>query len=79
MPSVTQKFKNEPFDKMLRRFRNQCERAGIVKRCRDLQYYEKPNVTRNEKNQQLKRRKKNDALKQAKLESRRRQNRSNSR
>ena len=55
MPQVTQKFKNEPFDKMLRRFRNQVERAGIVKRCRELQYFEKPSALKNQKNQSLKR------------------------
>jgi len=77
MPKVTQKFKNEPFDKMLRRFRNQVERAGIIKRCRELEYYEKPNVTRNIANQALKRKKKVNLLKAEKLESLRKRNRSN--
>lgn len=75
MPKVTQKFKNEPFDKMLRRFRNQCERAGIVKRCRDLEYYEKPSSIKNRNNQSLKRKKKKDLLKSQRLDSIRRQNR----
>jgi small subunit ribosomal protein S21 len=75
MPKVTQKFKNEPFDKMLRRFRNQCERAGIVKRCRDLEYFEKPSSIKNRNNQSLKRRKKKDLLKAQRLDSIRRQNR----
>lgn len=75
MPKVTQKFKNEPFDKMLRRFRNQCERAGIVKRCRDLEYFEKPSSIKNRNNQSLKRKKKKDLLKAQRLESIRRQNR----
>tara|TARA_R100000951_G_scaffold115571_2_gene124094 strand:- start:2000 stop:2236 length:237 start_codon:yes stop_codon:yes gene_type:complete len=75
MPQVTQKFKNEPFDKMLRRFRNQVERAGIVKRCRDLQYFEKPSAIKNQKNQSLKRKKKNDLRKQQSIESSRRRNR----
>lgn len=77
MPKVTQKFKNEPFDKMLRRFRNQVERAGIIKRCRELEYYEKPNVKRNIANQALKRKKKVNLLKAEKLESLRKRNRSN--
>lgn len=77
MPKVTQKFKNEPFDKMLRRFRNQVERAGIIKRCRELEYYEKPNVARNIANQALKRKKKVNLLKAEKLESLRKRNRSN--
>jgi len=75
MPKVTQKFKNEPFDKMLRRFRNQCERAGIVKRCRDLEYFEKPSSIKNRDNQSLKRKKKKDLLKAKRLDSIRRQNR----
>ena len=45
---------------MLRRFKKQCERAGIVQEVRDRQYYEKPNTTRNQKNQDIKRRKKLD-------------------
>ena len=54
MPRVSPKYKQEPFDKMLRRFKNQCERAGIVKTVREKQYYEKPNFIRNQKNQALK-------------------------
>ena len=53
MPRVSPKYKQEPFDKMLRRFKNQCERAGIVKTVREKQYYEKPNFIRNQKNQDL--------------------------
>ena len=75
MPQVKQKFKNEPLDKMLRRFRNQCERAGIVKRCRDLEYFEKPSSIKNRKNQSLKRKRKKDLLKAQRLDSIRRQNR----
>ena len=75
MPQVTQKYNKEPFDKMLRRFRNQVERAGIVKRCRDLQYFEKPSAIKNQKNQSRKRRRKKDLLKQQALESSRRRNR----
>ena len=48
----------EPFDRMLRRFKKECDRAGIVQECRDRKYHEKPNDTRNQKNQDLKRRKK---------------------
>ena len=73
MPKVSPKYKQEPFDKMLRRFKNQCERAGIVKRVRELEFYEKPNVKRNQRNQALKRTKKNNLFKQERLEARRRQ------
>lgn len=75
MPSVKQKFKNEPFDKMLRRFRNQCERAGIVKRCRDLQYYESPSDVKNQRNQALKRKRIKDRLKAERQQAVTRQNR----
>ena len=61
-PRISPKNRNvEPFDRMLRRFKKACERKGIVQECRDRQYYIKPNVIKNEKNQQLKRRKKLDA------------------
>ena len=73
MPMVRPKYKQESFDKMLRRFKNQCERAGIVKRVRELEFYEKPNVKRNQRNQALKRTKKNNLFKQERLEARRRQ------
>ena len=73
MPMVRPKYKQEPFDKMLRRFKNQCERAGIVKRVRELEFYEKPNVKRNQRNQALKRTKKNNLFKQERLEAKRRQ------
>ena len=73
MPRVSPKYKQESFDKMLRRFKNQCERAGIVKRVRELEFYEKPNVKRNQRNQALKRTKKNNLFKQERLEARRRQ------
>lgn len=63
-PRINPKNRNvEPFDRMLRRFKKACERKGIVQECRDRQYYIKPNVIKNEKNQQLKRRKKLDAEK----------------
>lgn len=75
MPQVKPNYKQEPFDKMLRRFKNQCERAGIVKRVRELEFYEKPNAKRNQKNQALKRTKKNNIFKQEKLEAKRRQGR----
>ena len=50
----------EGFDSMLRRFRKACDKKGIVKECRDRKYHEKPNDTRNQKNQELKRKKKLD-------------------
>lgn len=58
-PRIDRKTKHvEPFDRMLRRFKKECDRAGIVQECRDRKYHEKPNDTKNQKNQDLKRRKK---------------------
>jgi len=73
MSKVTSRFKDESFDKILRRFKNQCERAGIVKRVRELEHYEKPNFKRNQKKQELKRTKKNNLLRADKMEMRRKQ------
>ena len=71
MPQVTPKYRQEPFDKMLRRFRNQCERAGIVKAVRDKEFYEKPNQKKHKKNQDIARRKKLNAKRDALAQSRR--------
>lgn len=61
-PRINPKTRNvEPFDRMLRRFKKACDRKGIVKECRDRQYYEKPNDTRNQRNQDIKRQKKLNA------------------
>ena len=73
MPKVTPRYKQEPFDKMLRRFGNQCERAGIVKRVREKEYYVKPNEKKHRKNQELIRTRKNEARKAAAAEMRRKQ------
>jgi small subunit ribosomal protein S21 len=73
MPKVSPRFKDESFDRLLRRFKNQCERAGIVKRVRELEHYEKPNFKRNQKNQELKRTKKNNLRKAERMEMQRKQ------
>lgn len=58
-PRINPKNRNvEPFDRMLRRFKKSCERAGIVQEVRQREYFEKPASKRNERNQQIKRRKK---------------------
>jgi small subunit ribosomal protein S21 len=70
MPSITPR-KNpktnnvEPFDRMLRRFKKSCERAGIVQEVREREYFEKPASIRNQKNQDIKRRKKLQAKRDA--------------
>ena len=73
MPQVTPKYKQEGFDKMLRRFRNQCERAVIVKTVREKEYYVKPNQKKHKKNQEMKRTRENAIRKEKQAEMRRKQ------
>lgn len=40
---------NEPFDVALRRFKRACEKAGILTRLRQLEFYEKPTSRRKRK------------------------------
>lgn len=40
---------NEPFDVALRRFKRACEKAGILTRLRQLEFYEKPTSKRKRK------------------------------
>jgi small subunit ribosomal protein S21 len=61
----------EPFDKMLRRFKNKSERAGIVKAVKDKEFFEKPSTKKNRKNQELKRTKLNNKRKQQQADERR--------
>jgi len=71
-PRIHPKSKNvEPFDRMLRRFKKACDRKGIVKECRDREYFEKPAMKRNQRNQAIKRKKKL-ALRKAEMNSYRR-------
>ena len=69
--TVTPRFKNEPFDKMLRRFRNKVERAGIIKDYKKHEVFIKPSEHKNRKNQELKRTKLNNIRKAKQQEERR--------
>ena len=40
---------NEPFENALRRFKKQCEKAGILSELRKRQHYEKPSVKKKKK------------------------------
>ena len=65
-PRINPKTKNvESFDRMLRRFKKACDRKGIVKECRDREYFEKPASKRNQRNQEIKRQKKLNAKRAA--------------
>jgi|TARA_R110000823_G_scaffold213047_2_gene343035 small subunit ribosomal protein S21 len=64
--TVTPRNKFEPFDKMLRRFRNKVERAGIIADVKKNEYFEKPSAKKNRRNQELKRTKLNNKRREAK-------------
>jgi small subunit ribosomal protein S21 len=40
---------NEPIDSAIRRFKKQCEKAGILHELRKREHYEKPSVRRKKK------------------------------
>jgi small subunit ribosomal protein S21 len=40
---------NEPFENALRRFKKQCEKAGILTEVRKRQHFEKPSIKRKKK------------------------------
>ena len=48
MPGVKVR-ESEPFENALRRFKKQCEKAGVLSEVRRREYYEKPSVKRKRK------------------------------
>ena len=48
MPAVRVK-QNEPFESALKRFKKQCEKAGILSEIKKREHYEKPSVKRKRK------------------------------
>jgi small subunit ribosomal protein S21 len=48
MPGVTVN-EHEPFEVALRRFKKQCEKAGIISEVRKRQFYEKPSLRKKKK------------------------------
>jgi len=48
MPGVKVR-ENESFDNALRRFKKQCEKAGILSEMRKREHYEKPSIRRKKK------------------------------
>ncbi len=49
MPGVRVK-PNEPFEVALKRFKKQCEKAGILSEIRKREHYEKPSIKRKKEN-----------------------------
>jgi len=48
MPAVRVK-QNEPFESALKRFKKQCEKAGILSEVKKREHYEKPSVKKKRK------------------------------
>ena len=48
MPGIKVK-EGEPFESALRRFKKQCEKAGILSEVRKREHYEKPSVKKKKK------------------------------
>ena len=48
MPGIRVK-ENEPLESAIRRFKKQCEKAGILSELRKREHYEKPSVKRKKK------------------------------
>lgn len=55
MPGVKVR-EGESFEQALRRFKKQCEKAGILSELRKREYYEKPSMRRKKKKAQAKKR-----------------------
>ena len=49
--------KNESLDSALRRFRRECQRAGVFSEVRKHEHYEKPSVRRKKKSEAARKRK----------------------
>jgi len=70
MPSVTPRTNPkskfvEPFDKMLRRFKKSCEKAGIVEEVRKREFFEKPAAKKHKKMQDQNRKRQLEKERQA--------------
>ncbi len=57
MPGIKVR-EGESFEQALRRFKKQCEKAGILSELRKREYYEKPSMKRKKKKAQAKKRSK---------------------
>lgn len=49
--------KNETLEQALRRFKRQCQRAGVLSEVRRREHYEKPSVRRKKKSEAARKRK----------------------
>ena len=56
----------EPIEKALKRFKKECQKAGIPAELRRREHYEKPSITRKRKNEAAKRKMRRRMLKMKK-------------
>jgi len=49
------RYKDEPFEKMVRRFIKKCKKARVIENYRDKMYYEKPSKKRKREKEKRKR------------------------
>lgn len=61
MPGIKVR-EGEGFEQALRRFKKQCEKAGILSELRKREYYEKPSIRKKKKKAQAKKRAKRGDL-----------------
>ena len=60
MPAVRVK-QNEPFESAMKRFKKQCEKAGILSEVKKREHYEKPSVKRKRKMREARKRRRREA------------------
>ncbi|MFH0792811.1 MAG: 30S ribosomal protein S21, partial [bacterium] len=54
---------NEPIDKVLKRFKKECQKAGILAELRKREHYEKPSVRKKRKMEAARRKARRRAMK----------------
>ena len=52
---VRPKFKDEPIERMIKRFSKKCKKERIIEEYRDRMYYEKPSIKRKREKERRKR------------------------
>ena len=56
-------FPNQPLDKLLRVFKKECEKSGLIKDMKKKRFYEKPSIHKKEKSKAARKRVKKERKK----------------
>ena len=64
MPGVKSR-DGEPFESVIRRFKKQCEKSGLLAEVRKRECYEKPSIVRKKKSEQARKRSASSSKKQS--------------